>query len=249
MTLRITHIGGPTTLIEIDGVRLLTDPTFDEPGRRYAFGLGTSSVKVAGPALRPDQLGRIDAVLLTHDHHADNLDDSGRALLPSVPVVVTTVSGAGRLGHPGGIGLAAWGSTAVGSLEVTATPARHGPAFSRAIVGDAIGFALRPAGSSSVVWITGDTVLFGGVRSVASRLTVDTAIVHLGKVQFGLTGPVRYTMSARDAASLVSLVRPRRVVPVHYEGWSHFHEGRAEAEAAFPPSTLTWLTPGVAQEI
>jgi L-ascorbate metabolism protein UlaG (beta-lactamase superfamily) len=246
---RITHIGGPTTLIEIDGVRLLTDPTFDEPGRRYSFGLGTSSVKVAGPALRPDELGRIDAVLLTHDHHADNLDDSGRSLLPSVPVVVTTVSGAERLALPGAVGLAPWGSTSVGGLEITATPARHGPPLSRPLVGDAIGFALRPAGSSSVVWITGDTVLFGGVRSVPSRLTVDTVILHLGRVQFGLTGPVKYTMSARDAATLIASVKPRRVVPVHYEGWSHFHEGRAEAEAAFPPSTLTWLTPGVPQTV
>ncbi|MEU8236635.1 MBL fold metallo-hydrolase [Actinoplanes missouriensis] len=250
MNLSITHIGGPTTLIEIDGVRLLTDPTFDEPGRRYAFGLGTSSVKVSGPALRPDQLGRIDAVLLTHDHHADNLDDAGRALLPSAPVVVTTASGARRLDpFCTSVGLDPWATTTVGALEITATPARHGPPLSRGIVGDAIGFALRPAGSPSVVWITGDTVLFGGVREVASRFTVDTAIVHLGEVRFGLTGPIKYTMNGRDAARLIAAVKPRRVVPVHYEGWSHFHEGRAGVEAAFPPATLTWLTPGVPQAV
>ncbi len=48
---RITHIGGPTTLIEVDGLRLLTDPTFDPPGRRYTFGWGSASTKVAGPAV------------------------------------------------------------------------------------------------------------------------------------------------------------------------------------------------------
>ena len=79
---RITHIGGPTTLIEFAGWRLLTDPTFDAPGRRYAFGWGTSSRKTAGPAIAVADLGPIDAVLLTHDHHGDNLDDAGRALLP-----------------------------------------------------------------------------------------------------------------------------------------------------------------------
>ncbi|RAK26906.1 L-ascorbate metabolism protein UlaG (beta-lactamase superfamily) [Actinoplanes lutulentus] len=250
MNLRITHIGGPTALIEIDGVRLLTDPTFDDPGRRYAFGLGTSSVKVAGPALRPGELGRIDGVLLSHDHHADNLDDAGRALLPSVPVVVTTVSGAGRLGSScKAVGLAPWESASVAGLEITATPARHGPPLSRALVGDAIGFAIRPPGSSSVIWMTGDTVLFSGAREVASRFTVDTVLLHLGKVQFGLTGPIKYTMNGRDAAQLIAELKPRRVVPVHYEGWSHFHEGRAEAEAAFPPSTLTWLTPGIAETV
>ena len=80
---RITHIGGPTTLIEAAGWRLLTDPTFDPPGRRYRFGWGTSSRKVAGPAVAAADVGPVDAVLLTHDHHGDNLDDAGRALLPA----------------------------------------------------------------------------------------------------------------------------------------------------------------------
>lgn len=248
MTSRITHIGGPTTLIEIGGVRLLTDPTFDAPGRRYSFGLGTSSVKTAGPAVPYESLGPIDAVLLTHDHHSDNLDDAGRALLPSVPLVLTTVSGAGRLGG-NARGLAPWQEAAVGDLTVTATPSRHGPPLSRPIVGDSIGFALRPAGSDSVLWISGDTVLFGGVREVVSRFTVDTLVLHLGSVQFGLTGPLRYTMTGRDGARLVEAARPRAVVPVHYEGWSHFHEGRAGVEAAFPPGVLTWLTPGVPQTV
>ena len=87
---RITHIGGPTVLIEVDGWRILTDPTFDPPGRKYSFGWGTSSRKATGPAIAGSGLGPIDAVLVSHDNHADNLDDSGRALLPSAGVVVTT---------------------------------------------------------------------------------------------------------------------------------------------------------------
>jgi len=86
---RITHIGGPTTLLEVGGVRLLVDPTFDPPGRRYSFGWGTSSRKTTGPAVQPRELGPLDAVLLTHDQHADNLDDPGRSLLPTVPADIT----------------------------------------------------------------------------------------------------------------------------------------------------------------
>ncbi|WP_250027342.1 MBL fold metallo-hydrolase [Paractinoplanes maris] len=239
--LTITHIGGPTTLVELGGVRLLVDPTFDAPGRRYSFGWGTSSRKTTGPAVPAASLGRIDGVLLTHDQHADNLDDAGRALLPSVPVVVTTVAAGRKLGATG---LAPWETTKIDSLEVTATPSRHGPSWSVPIVGPTTGFALRVPGSPSVVWISGDTVLFPGVLEVADRFTVDTAILHLGKVQFGLTGPARFTMTGRDAVALCDRVKPRRVVPVHYEGWSHFHEGRPQIEAAFPPGTLTWLTPG-----
>ena len=107
---RITHIGGPTALIEIGGWRLLTDPTFDAPGRRYSFGWGTFSRKLAGPAIAAAELGPLDAILLTHDHHDDNLDAAGRALLPSAGVVVTTASGAQRLGG-GARGLEPWETT------------------------------------------------------------------------------------------------------------------------------------------
>ena len=70
-TTRITHIGGPTALIEVGGWRLLTDPTFDPPGRRYTFGWGSSSRKLTGPAIAATDLGPIDAVLVSHDHHGD----------------------------------------------------------------------------------------------------------------------------------------------------------------------------------
>ena len=108
--MRLTHVGGPTLLVEVDGWRLLTDPTFDPPGRSYSFGWGTGSTKTAGPALAPEDLLPVDAVLLTHDHHADNLDDAGRALLDRVPVVVTTAPGARRLGGHAR-GLRPWEST------------------------------------------------------------------------------------------------------------------------------------------
>ncbi|HET6481044.1 MAG TPA: MBL fold metallo-hydrolase [Actinoplanes sp.] len=238
----ITHIGGPTTLLELDGVRLLVDPTFDAPGRRYPFGWGTSSRKTAGPALSVEDLGRLDGILLTHDQHADNLDDAGRALLPSAPVVVTTVKAGRRLGATG---LAPWRSTRIEGVEVTATPSRHGPAWSLPIVGPTTGFALRPPHAETVVWISGDTVLFPALHEVPNRFDVDIAILHLGKVQFGLTGPARFTMTGEDAAALCERIRPRRIVPVHYEGWSHFHEGREQIDAAFPRGALTWLVPGI----
>jgi L-ascorbate metabolism protein UlaG (beta-lactamase superfamily) len=257
---RITHIGGPTALIEIGGWRLLTDPTFDAPGRKYSFGLGTSSHKLAGPAIPAADLPPIDAVLLTHDHHDDNLDDAGRALLPSAGTIVTTTSGARRLGGAAR-GLETWGRTrleAAGrpAIDVTATPCRHGPPLSHALVGDVIGFSLRWDGQrDGELWISGDTVLYGGVRQVAERLKVDTAVLHLGGVQFPITGPLRYTMTARDAIELCGVVRPRTAIPIHYEGWGHFREGRdaIERELAHAPadirSRFRWLTPGRAETL
>jgi L-ascorbate metabolism protein UlaG (beta-lactamase superfamily) len=143
---RITHIGGPTVLLEVGGWRLLTDPTFDPPGRRYTFGWGSSSRKLTGPAVAAAALGPIDAVLLSHDHHGDNLDSAGRALLPAAGAVLTTVSGARRLGG-NARGVQPWATTRLEApgrppIQVTATPCRHGPPLSRPIAGDVIGFAL-----------------------------------------------------------------------------------------------------------
>jgi len=257
---RITHIGGPTVLIEAAGWRLLTDPTFDPPGGEYRFGWGTGSRKTAGPAIAAADLPPIDAVLLTHEHHGDNLDPTGRALLPAAGVVVTTVSGAGRLGG-GARGLAPWATTLLEapgrpSIEVTATPCRHGPPLSHPLVGDVIGFALRWDGQEhGVLWISGDTVLYDGVRQVADRLRVDAALLHLGGVQFPVTGPLRYTMTARQAVELIGLIRPRAAIPIHYEGWKHFRQGRdaIEHELAGAPADIRervrWLPMGVAVEL
>ncbi|HET6507334.1 MAG TPA: MBL fold metallo-hydrolase [Baekduia sp.] len=260
----LTHVGGPTLLIEVAGWRLLTDPTFDPPGANYRFGWGTASKKLAGPALTREELGAIDGVLLSHDHHGDNLDPAGRALLPTLGTVVTTASGARRLagdGLSGARGLTDWQTTVLEKdgapkLEITATPCRHGPPGSRPIVGDVIGFALRWEGQEGgVLWISGDTVLYDGVREVARRLDVDTAILHLGGVRFPISGPLRYTMTAAEAVELVSLIEPRQAIPIHYEGWKHFREGRAaiEAELAAAPAGVRdrfrWLAIGERAEL
>jgi L-ascorbate metabolism protein UlaG (beta-lactamase superfamily) len=234
----ITHIGGPTVLVEFEGWRILTDPTFDPPGRTYSFGLGTSSRKVRGPAIEADRLGRIDAVLLTHDHHADNLDDAGRALLPKAGVVVTTRSGAKRIGS-GARGLSDWESSRLEhpdrpSVEISATPCRHGPPGARYLVGEVIGFGLTWEGQrNGALWVSGDTVLCDKVRRIGERLDIGTALLHLGSVQFPITGPLKYSMTAADALELCDVLRPDTVVPVHYEGWSHFRQQREPIEAVF----------------
>jgi L-ascorbate metabolism protein UlaG (beta-lactamase superfamily) len=163
-TTRITHIGGPTALIEV-GWRLLTDPTFDTP--------------------------------------------------PGPPVQL-------RLGLR--------------------------PTLSRPIAGDVIGFALGWDGQEhGALWITGDTVLYEGVRQVADRLQVDTALLHLGGVRFPVTGPVRYSMTAHEAVEPCRLVRPRTAILVHYEGWTHFRQRRAAIDKVFQQAPadigrcLQWL--------
>ena len=107
MNCRMTHIGTATLLLEIGSIRLLTDPVFDPPGGSYSFGYGTGSKKLTAPAIGPEEIGKVDAVLLSHDHHEDNLDRAGRAFLSNARQVLTTVAGAKRLGG-GSIGLRSW---------------------------------------------------------------------------------------------------------------------------------------------
>ncbi|WP_374977187.1 MBL fold metallo-hydrolase [Microbacterium trichothecenolyticum] len=229
--MQLTRIGGPTILVEIDDWRILIDPTFDPPQDRYPFALGASSVKTRGPAIDTDTLGHIDLILLSHDHHADNLDTAGRALLPGAGHILTTRSGAQRLNMPHAEGISADQATLVEApgkepLRITGTPARHGPPLSTAIVGDVVGFTIRrQSRSRQDLWITGDTVLTRRLRDAARRLEVDVAIINAGGVQFPITGPIRYTMTGADAVKLVADLQPRVAVPAHYDGWSHFRDG------------------------
>jgi L-ascorbate metabolism protein UlaG (beta-lactamase superfamily) len=128
--------------MEVAGWRILTDPTFDPAGRRYGFGLGTSSTKTVGPAVSPADLGPIDLVLLSHEHHADNLDDLGLQVSGTAAHVLPTTGGARRLARQVGCvdvrGMRAWDTQVLeepglSSLSVTATPCRHGPPLSSAV--------------------------------------------------------------------------------------------------------------------
>jgi L-ascorbate metabolism protein UlaG (beta-lactamase superfamily) len=256
---KITSVGGPTVLIEVGGWRILTDPTFDPPGKRYFFGWGTASKKLQGPAVAFDDLGPIDAVLISHDHHGDNLDPTGRELLPRMGQIVTTAPGAKRLGGDA-LGLQPWQTTTLASegrtdIEITATPCRHGPPGSKPIVGHVVGFALKWEGQEhGVLWITGDTVLYDGVREVPRRLDVGTVVVHMGGVTFPwLSGPLRYTMNAEEAVELCGALDPTTIVPLHFEGWKHFRQGRKAAASVLGASPLAdrvrWLEAGTPADV
>lgn len=240
-SLRVTYIGGPTALIELGGLRLLTDPTFDPAGSEYPTPVYTLR-KMQGPAADAAHVGPIDVVLLSHDHHLDNLDRAGRALLPGATTVLTTPAAAARLGAPA-VGLAAWESTDLPTrdarvLRVTATPARHGPPDGDR--GPVTGFVLALAGAPERgIYISGDTVWYEGVAAVARRFAVDVVFPFMGAARVREVGPAHLTFTAEEGVEVARAFPDAPIMPLHYEGWAHFSEGRAEIERAFGAAGLT----------
>jgi L-ascorbate metabolism protein UlaG (beta-lactamase superfamily) len=244
-SLSMTYIGGPTVLIDAAGMRLLTDPTFDDAGGSY---VRTSTLhKLTGPAIPASALGHIDAVLPSHHQHADNLDTAGEAMLKKATRVVTTVEGSIALGG-NAFGLAPWQTAEIEgqhnrTMRITATPARHGPPERASLA--VVGFLLDAFGG---IYVSGDTVLYEGVREVVERSHPRIAVLHLGAARVEQAGPEPLTMTAEEAVAFARVATDARIVPIHYEGWAHFTEGREVIGQAFANAgmsdRLIWLEAG-----
>ena len=249
MNLSITLIGGPTALIEIDGFRLLTDPTFDAPGS-YQLPHVTLE-KLEGPAMSADAISEIDAVVLSHDQHSDNLDHSGKEFLAKARRVLTTEAGAKRLGGRTE-GFAPWASTELkkdgASLTITATPARHGPAGIEPLSGDVIGFVLASSKAGSrPIYVSGDTTWFDGVAEVARRFKAGVVLPFAGAAQ--TRGPFHLTMDTNDTIETARAFPDAVIVPVHTDGWAHFRQNAKDLRVSFDAlgfrKRLKLLEPGV----
>jgi L-ascorbate metabolism protein UlaG (beta-lactamase superfamily) len=233
----ISVLGGPTTVVDIAGRRIVMDPTFDPPGVHAYL------TKIAGPAVTADALGPVDAVLISHDEHPDNLDDDGRRLALAVPLVLTHPGAAGRLGPPA-VGLSPWHSYAFETesakpLSVQAVPAVHGPADGQRdqsghVNCEVSGFVLSGPGLPTV-YLSGDNASIGAVKDVADCVgAIDVAVLFAGAARVATKERGRpLTLTAARAAAAAELLGAKVVIPAHVDGWAHFSEGVEEFVAAF----------------
>jgi L-ascorbate metabolism protein UlaG (beta-lactamase superfamily) len=198
---RITYVGHATVLVELDGVRILTDPVLRDR---------ILHLRRIAPPVAPESTRGIDAVVVSHAHwdHLDlpSLDRVGRQVRLAVP------RGTGALlrrrGFADVVELEPGGHTAVGAVEVEATHADHdgrrGPFGAE---GPALGFVLS---GSRRIYFAGDTDLFDGMRELGA---LDVALVPVwgwgGKLGAGHLDPPR-------AAEAVALLRPRLAIPIHW---------------------------------
>lgn len=182
-----------------------------------------------------DDLGTIDAVLLSHDQHFDNFDRAGRQFLRRAKTTFTTPSGAKRLGESV-TGLSPWETIHFeGSnqrrLYITATPARHGPPGIEPVSGEVTGFVLGIHEPGDAIYITGDTVWYEGVAEVARRFRPRLAILFAGSAK--PRGPFHVTMDNNDAIETAHAFPNAKIVVIHNEGWAHFTESQSDSVRAF----------------
>lgn len=193
-------LGHSTVVVELDGTRLLTDPLL----RKQVFHL-----RRAAPLERED-LGGIDAILISHVHY-DHLDLPSLKTFPlDTPVCVPI--GVGRLlrrrGFPCTVEMAAGDEVSFGSVTVRAVRAEH---LSRRVLGwrsEALGYVMEGERS---VYFTGDTGLFSAMAEVASQ--PDVALLPIwGWGPF--LGPSH--LDPQRASQALALIQPKMAVPIHW---------------------------------
>ena len=211
-------VGGPTTVLDVGGLRIVSDPTFDDPGPHGYL------TKTAGPVVTEDQLGPVDLVLVSHDNHPDNLDDRGRALAPWTSHTVPRPDG--------------------GELIVTAVPAVHGPEDAERdadgfVNCEVIGFVLSGP-DLPTVYVSGDNASIATVAEIARRTpAIDAVVLHAGaaRVQARFRNRALSLDSVRAAAA-AAILGSAVIIPAHYDGWTHFSEGRDDLARAFDDAGL-----------
>jgi L-ascorbate metabolism protein UlaG (beta-lactamase superfamily) len=225
----LTFVGTATTVLRLGGFTLLTDPNFLHRGQRAYLGYGLTSKRLTEPALQPDQLPPLGAVLLSH-LHGDHFDRIAKRGLPKDVPVVTTPQAARKLDRWGFgrcTGLRTWQEhrfeRGAERLRVTAVPAVHGPGLVDRLLPQVMGsvIELEQAGTVTLrLYVTGDTLYHEQLGEIRGRFPhIDAMVVHLGGTR--IMG-VLLTMDGRQGAELVRLIEPRTTVAVHTDDYAVF---------------------------
>jgi len=224
----LTFIGTATTLLRLGPFTVLTDPNFLHRGQRAYLGKGLWSRRLTEPAMQPDALPALDAVVLSH-LHGDHFDRVARRGLSREAPVLTTPHAARRL--------AGWGFRAEGletwerhelrrgadTLTVEALPAVHARGLMGRRLPPVMGSLLEhrvDGGLRHRLYLSGDTLTGEHVSAIARRHPdIHTAVVHLGGTRVLLH---TVTMDDRQGVDFLRRCAPHQAVPVHHDDYRVF---------------------------
>ena len=248
--LRVTWLGHSTTLVEVDGLRVLTDPVWSDQVGPMA---GVGPRRFFPPPIALADLPAIDVVVISHDHF-DHLDMATMRAMRGWKTRFVVPLGVGAHLEYWGIPpsqiveLDWWGQVQVGALSVVCTPARH--ASGRMLIDDDAklwaGWALL--GPHHRVYYSGDTGLFPAMREIGARLgPFDLTMIEVG--QYGSAWP-DWHIGPEQAITAHGWVRGRVLLPVHwgafalaFHGWTEPIE-RALVAGQVARATLVTPRPG-----
>ena len=230
--LRVTWLGHSTTLIEIDGVRILTDPIWGERASPFEWA---GPKRWYDPPVALEDLPEIDAVLISHDHY-DHLNQPTIEAIKDWDAVFIAPLGVGA--H-----LAYWGvpeerivdvdwwdevsvAGAGGTVKVVATPARH--ASGRHLLDQNstlwAGFAL--VGDGHRVFFSGDTGLFPGMTDIGEELgPFDLTMIEVGAYHRAWPD---WHIGPEQAIRANEMLRGEVFMPIHWGMWNLAMHGWTE---------------------
>jgi len=224
---RVTWLGHSSTLIEIDGHRVLTDPVWSDRASPLSW-IGPR--RWFAPPIALDQLPPIDAVVISHDHY-DHLDYRTIAAMKEWSSTFVVPLGVGAhlayWGIPESriVELDWWERTKVRDLEIVCTPSRH--ASGRTLIDNngTLWASYALVGGQHRVYYSGDTGLFPGLRDIGARLgPFDVTLIEIG--QYDRAWP-DWHLGPEQAVRAHQMVGGRIFFPIHwglfalaFHGWT-----------------------------
>ncbi|RDH27036.1 hypothetical protein BDQ94DRAFT_163980 [Aspergillus welwitschiae] len=235
-TVTITHISTATAIINIDGIKILTDPYFS-------------------PAGTLADLSHIDGVLLSHENHDNNLDILDYRILNGRHVLIIKDSAKNLAPRPDIRGLDSWESVilVLENKEFTVTRILYRYIPGQEYTGFAIileSFGVSSDGLLNTIWFSGDTVYFNKLKDIRNHWYITAAILNLGYVHApgkilqitqpdssSTDGPIQITMDSKEGAC------------IFHELGADILELKVVMEAKGLCNKMCWLAPGVFKRI
>lgn len=200
-TLTLTRVAHSTTLIDIDGHIILTDPWFSE---KWGYYHGEPY------GVKLDQLPKLAGVIVSHGHY-DHYDMDAFAAYPDKTVPMLVKRGIAKAARAAGFTniteMDAWEQVQIGPLTITAAPGKHAvPEITYVITG-----------LGRTVYFGGDTLLIPALTEIARRFPhIDLAILAVNGLILRPLLNRQVVMNAEEAAELCTILKPNYAVPTHY---------------------------------